>query len=118
MQERVVVLSTQSLFAEGIANRLQQHLRQVEFKIVDPRQPDTMAQIIAIQPSIVFLDVTDLEAVRYCSLSKLLLSLPKLKVIRLNPQQGQIQVVTSEQHRVTEVRDLVDVIESSAVSSG
>lgn len=69
-----------------------------------------MAQIIAAQPSIVILDVADAEATRLCSLSELLLLLPTLKVIRLDPRREEIQVVTSEQLSAFDVRDLVEVI--------
>jgi DNA-binding NarL/FixJ family response regulator len=112
VQMRVVILSSHLLFAEGIASRLHQHLQQITHKIVDPRQPDAMAQIIAARPSIVILDVTDAEVNQFCSLSQLLLSLPGGKVIRLDPQQERIQVVTSEQHPAIEVRDLIEVIEA------
>jgi hypothetical protein len=114
VQAYVVILSAQSLFAEGVASRLRQYLHHTELKIVDPRQSDAMAQIIAVQPAFVLLDVTDSEATRLCSLSKLLLSLPALKIIRLDPRNGQIQVVTSEQRPAVEVRDLIEVIETSS----
>lgn len=112
MQTYVVILSSQSLFAEGVVSRLRQYLQHTEFEIVDPRQSDAMLRIVTIQPSIVFLDITDNEAARLCSLSKLLFSLPKLKIIRLDPQHGQIQVVTSEQRPAVNVRDLIEIIET------
>ncbi len=110
----VVILSAQSLFAEGIVSRLRQYLHHTETKleIVDPREPDAMAQIITTQPSVVFLDMSDAEAIRLCSLSKLFHSVPQLKIIRLDPQHEQIQVVTSEQHPAVRVRDLIEVIEA------
>ena len=55
----VVILSGQSLFAEGIASRLRQYPHLVQLEIVDPRRPDAMAQITAAQPSAVILDVAD-----------------------------------------------------------
>lgn len=110
VRTRVVVLSGQSLLAEGIASRLRQYLQLVEFEIVDPRQPDAVAQITAARPSIVILDVTDPGVTRFRSLSKLLLSFPKLRIICLDPQHEQIQVVTSEQHPAVEVRDLAEAI--------
>ncbi len=109
----VVILSGRSLFAEGIASRLREHLQLAEFEIVDPRQPDAMAQIAAAQPSIVILDGTDSGVTQFYFLSKLLFSFPKLKVICLDPQQEQIQVVSSEQHPALKVRDLVEVINRS-----
>ena len=114
MQKYVVILSSQSLLAEGVASRLRQYLNHTELEIVDPRQADAMLNIINIQPSILLLDITDAEAVRICSLSKLLLSLPELKIIRLDPQHEQIQVVTSEQHPAVNVHDLIEIIEAPA----
>ena len=110
VQTRVVILSDQSLFAEGIASRLRQYLQLVELEVVDPRQPDAMAQVTAARPSVVILDVTYSGDTQVCSLGNLLLSFPKLKVICLDLQQEQIQVVTSEQHTAVEVRDLVEEI--------
>lgn len=112
MRIRVVILSSHLLFAEAIAGRLHQHLEQITHKIVDPRQPDAMTELVAARPAIVILDVTDTEVNQLCSLSQLLLSLPGGKVIRLDPQQEQIQVVTSKQQPVVEVRDLIEVIEN------
>jgi DNA-binding NarL/FixJ family response regulator len=110
VRTRVVILSGQSLFAEGIASRLRQCLESVELEIVDPRRPDATAQISAAEASIVILDVTDPGVTQFCSLSELLLSLPRIKIICLDPQQEQIQVVTSEQHPAVEVRDLTEAI--------
>ncbi len=110
MRIRIVVLSGHSLFAEGVASRLRQYLQKIELEIVDPGQPDAMAQIAEAQPTIVLLDVTDPETTRFCPLSKLLLLFPELKVIRLDPQHEQIQVVTSEQRPAVKVRDLIEVI--------
>jgi hypothetical protein len=113
MQPRTVILSGQSLFAEGLANLLRQYLLGAEIGIVDPRQPDAMAQIVAARPSAVILDGTDSEVGRLCSLSGLLLAAPELKVIVLNPSEDRAQIVTSEQRPTASVRDLAKVIEQS-----
>jgi DNA-binding NarL/FixJ family response regulator len=106
-----VVISGHSLFAEGIASQLQQHLQQWELQVVDARQPDATAQIIATQPSAVILDTTDPEIAQLCILSRLQLALPGLKIICLDPQQEQIQVLTSEQRPANQLRALIEVIE-------
>ncbi|MFQ5577154.1 MAG: hypothetical protein ACE5G8_09240 [Anaerolineae bacterium] len=110
----VAILSGHSLFADGVASRLRQILQNVKLIVVDPAQTDAATRIIAAQPAIIILDVTDTEVTQTFSLSKLLLSLPTLKVIRLDPQRDQIQVVTSVQHPAVEVSDLVEVIEPPA----
>lgn len=107
---RVIILSSRSLFVEGVATRLRQHLAEQDVQTVDARQPDVLSLVIAAQPSVVILDATDAEAAQVCAVGDLLKALPSLKIIRLDPQQKQIQVVTSEQRVVDEVRDLTDVI--------
>ena len=107
---RVIVLSSHSLFVEGVATRLRQQLAEHEMRTVDARQPDVLNLVIAARPSVVILDATDTEAAQACPVEDLLKALPSLKIIRLHPQQKQIQVVTSEQRMVDEVRDLIDVI--------
>jgi hypothetical protein len=111
MRTRVVILSGYSLFAEGVVSRLRQYLRLADLEIVDPRQPDAIAQIAAAQPSVVIVDSTDSGAIQSCSLSQLLYSLPKIRIIYLDPERGQAQVVTSEQYPAAKVRDLVEVID-------
>ena len=106
----IVILSSHQLFAEGVASRIREYLQNVELEIVDPRQPDAMAQITAAQPTAVLLDDSDPEVSRHLSLSQLLRALPRCKVIRLDPQQDQIQVVTSEQRPAVQVSDLIEAI--------
>jgi hypothetical protein len=107
---QVIILSSRSLFVEGVATRLRQQLAEHEVQTVDARQPDVLNRVIAAQPAVVILDATDAEAEQVCSVGDLLRALPSLKIIRLHPQHKQIQVVTSEQRVVDEVRDLIDVI--------
>jgi DNA-binding NarL/FixJ family response regulator len=113
-QTHVVILSSQSLFAEGIASRLLQYLQLVELEIIAPWHLDAMSRIIAARPSVVILDDTAPGIAQYCSLDKLLRLLPKLKVILLDLQQEQIQVVDSEQCLATGLSDLAKMIHESA----
>ena len=110
-QARVVILSGHSLFTQGIASRLRQHSERLEIQIIDPHHADVSEQVVAAQPSAVIIDASDPDAEMYCSIGELLVALPSLKIIRLDPQQPQVQVVTSEQRTAGEVRDLIDLIE-------
>lgn len=107
----VVVLSSRSLYAEGVLSRLQQYAAQVQLHVVDARHADAMDQIASLSPSAIILDATDAEVARHCPLERLLYEMPELKVIRLNPEQQGFQVVTSQQHPAQEVQDLLDIIE-------
>ena len=117
MQTRVVIFSNHQLLAEGVVSRLHEYLPRLEVTIIDSQQPDSLAHIVAIEPSVLILDVTDTEAVRLCSLSKLLLLLPTVKILRLDPQQDEIQVVTMQKHPAHNVHDLVALIEQVPESS-
>jgi DNA-binding NarL/FixJ family response regulator len=108
---QVVILSGQSLFAEGVASRLQQYPTKIEVFTIDPRESGAMVAISEQRPSAVILDATDPDTDVYCPLCKLLLGMPGLKIIRLDPQQNQVQIVTSKNLEVAEVRDLIGMIE-------
>ncbi|HLF27628.1 MAG TPA: hypothetical protein VJG32_14935 [Anaerolineae bacterium] len=109
---RVVILSGGSLFAQGVASRLQQHTDHIDLHRVDCQEPGALEQIIAVQPAVVILDATDPRIDQACPLTKLLQALPSLKVIRLDSQQDHVQIVTSQQRQAAEVRDLIQLIES------
>jgi DNA-binding NarL/FixJ family response regulator len=115
MRPRVVILSGRSLFAEGVASRLRQDEARVEVVTVDSREPTALAEVVAAGPAAVILDALDPAIPENCPLSRLLQALPSLKVLRLDVQQAQVQIVTSEQRSASEVRDLIEVITSPNV---
>jgi hypothetical protein len=112
---RVVILSSQSIFAEGVAASLQQKLATESLFIVDAHQPDALEQVLAKRPTCVILEATDAEVAKCCPLTELLDALPSLAIIRLDPEQDRIQVVTSQQHRAIHMSDLVEVITGGGV---
>lgn len=114
MQTCVVILSGHSLSVEGVASWLWQHPQQFKLEVVDARQPDAMAQVVAARPLAVIVDATDPQIARSCFLSRLPLALPGLIVVCLDPQQVQIQVVTSERLLADQAHDLIEVLERSA----
>jgi DNA-binding NarL/FixJ family response regulator len=110
VQTRIVILSSRSLFTEGIASRLRQHAEQFEVHHVDSRQADALDQVVSVQPATVIIDASDEEVSQRCSIGAMVDALPSVKIIRLDPQQEHVQVVTSEQRQAGEVRDLIDLI--------
>ncbi len=109
-RRRIVILSGQSLFAEGIASRLKEYPQEVNVAVVDPETPDCFAVISAHKPSVVILDASDEIASKMCPLSRLLTLVPDLKVIHLDSQKELIQVVTSELHEAAGVTDLIRML--------
>ena len=110
LQPRVIVLSGQSLFAEGIAARLSAQLGQ-QLVTINVREPAALQRVIQANPVAVILDATDGDVARACPLSGLLDALPGLKIIRLNSENDQIQVVSSQQRQAWQMQDLVKFIE-------
>ncbi|NIS79029.1 MAG: hypothetical protein GTO14_02120 [Anaerolineales bacterium] len=110
MKAKVVVLSSRSLYSEGVLSRLQQHAGQIELHVVDGRLPDSLAEITSLSPSAVILDATDAEVAKHCPLERMLQDIPGLKIIRLDPEQQGFLVVTSQQHQAEEVQDLLEIL--------
>lgn len=111
MRTRVVILSGHSLFAEGVASRLKKHLDRLDLQVVDIADQDVLSKIVSLNPATVILDAIDADSSNAIPLSALLKALPEVTVIRLDPQQSQVQVVTSEERMLGEVKDLIEVIQ-------
>lgn len=111
MRTRVVILSGHSLFAEGVASRLKKHLDRLDLQVVDIADQDVLSKIVSLNPATVILDAMDADTSTAIPLSALLKALPEVTVIRLDPQQSQVQVVTSEERMLGEVKDLIEVIQ-------
>jgi DNA-binding NarL/FixJ family response regulator len=114
LKVRVVILTAHSLFTEGIATRLKQHLDQIELQVVDSQSADAMARTIAAQPAVVVFEAHDEHVECSCPLAGLLDARPALKIIRLDPSHDQIQIVTSEQRAASKPMDLINMLLSSA----
>jgi len=110
MSPSIVIVSRHSLFAEGVAAWLGNHLAAVELTHVDPRLPDAAERIRAARPFVVLLDSSVPDVERLCRVEELLRSLPGLKVVRLDPAVPNVQVMTSQQCPVGSVRDLAEII--------
>lgn len=106
----VVVLSSHTLFAEGVSSRLQARAETLDLSIVDARNSTALEKIITLRPQAVIVDASDPETSLNCPINQLLASLPALKIIRLDPGQSGFQVVTSAQHIAHEIDDLLEVI--------
>ncbi len=111
-ESRIVVLSSRTLFAEGIVANLRQNLAAHELRTLDANLPDVMEQLAAHQPGIVILDAADEGVNDRCLLNGLVSDLPGLTLIRLDPHQGRLQLVTSQQRAIARISDLVAVINS------
>ena len=110
---RLVILSNHSLFAEGVASRLLQYPERVDVRFVDPQQADYLEQIKENRPCAVIIDAADTDRSQCCLLCDLLMALANVTIIRLEVQHQDIQIVTSSQRPLTEVRDIIEIVEQS-----
>jgi DNA-binding NarL/FixJ family response regulator len=113
MQNRIVILSGHSLFAEGVASRLRQYPQRVDVRFVDPQQLDYVDQITNIQPSAVIVDAADTYTTQCCVLCDLLSALENVTIVRLEAQQKDIRIITSVRQQFAEVRDILDILDQS-----
>ncbi len=118
MQMRVAILSSHSLFTEGVASRLREYPQQVEVLFVDPQQPDYLEKILEIHPAAIIIDAADRGVSQGCTFIDLLMSFFKVPIIRLEAHKDDIQIITSEQHNLKEVRDLIKVLEQYSQLQG
>lgn len=108
------MLSTPSLLTEGVATRLGQHLDQVELQVVDSREADALARTIAANPEVVLFEARDGNVESPCPLVDLLAAAPVVRLIRLDPSEDQVQLLTSERRTVAEPMDLISLVLTAA----
>ena len=92
---------------------MKKHLDRLDLQVVDINEDDVLSKVVSLKPATVIVDAMDKGTSQLLPLSQLLKVLPGVTVIRLDPQQTQVQVVTSEERMLGEVKDLIDVIEES-----
>ena len=114
----VAILSGKTLFTEGVAARLRQHEDWLDLHVVAADRGDALQQVVSVRPSAVILDAGDPQVTRHCSLNQLFQALPKVRVIRLDPERNQIQLLTSEQRLAADIADLINVIQPPGAMEG
>ncbi len=110
MCQQVVIFSDHSLFAQGVASRFEQYPERVRLHFVDPREGDSFDQIAAIGPDVVILDASEAEMKEQCLLCDLITAFPAIRIIRLSIDHDPVQLITSQQSQLNEVRDLLDLL--------
>jgi hypothetical protein len=110
-QTQVVILSAQSLFIEGVVNRLKQYPQRIDLTVLNPsKDKDYLGHIIKIQPSTLILDSFPEDIHKVEPLPFLLKAIPNLRVICLDIKKNYIQVVNSSTRSVERVGELLEII--------
>ena len=110
MRQQVVIMSDHSLFAQGVASRFKQYPERVHLHFVNPGDDDSFDQIAAIRPAAVILSSSEADMKESGLLCDLISAFPSIRIIRLAVDQDPVQVITSEQSQLNEVRDLLDLL--------
>ena len=112
MPDRVVVLSGQSLFVEGIESRLREYPKRLDVHHIDPGTSDYVESIKLIQPSAVVIDSASEDNAQCCFLCELLMAFQSMMIVRLAVDQRDVQVIKSSTHQFSGVQELIDVLEN------
>ncbi len=107
---RVVIISGQSLFAEGVASRLEQFPETTGLEVMHPQQSDLKARLTDIQPVVIIMDSNDAETAHLCPIITLMHTMPDSKIVCLDSQKEQVQVITSRNYPAPDIRDLIKAI--------
>lgn len=110
MNETIVILSSRTLFVEGLVRRLRQTFCSGDVLVVDPSSETAFDEISVTSPKTILLDSTDLNATRFCHQYNLLNQFPSLRLVQIDPERERLHVLTSESHQAHRVQDLLDII--------
>lgn len=89
---KVAVLTRRSLFAAGIASRLREHAELLEVQLIRAEAAEALVQLAQLEPAILLMDSTDVEAVTGFSLLDLWERLPRVRVVFLDPVSDHVRV--------------------------
>jgi hypothetical protein len=104
------MLRAPSLLSEGIAARLGQHLDQLDLEVVDTSDAEGVARAVASRPQVVLFEARDTHIESPCPLSELLAAASPVRLIRLDADHDQIQLVTSEVRDVSRPGELLSLV--------
>jgi DNA-binding NarL/FixJ family response regulator len=112
LQDRVIVFSSRSIFAEGVVSRLRQHPNSGEIHFIDAKYESYVEKVFKLQPSIVIIDLAEDEGSESCLLCDLLGAFPAIKIVRLKVNDKVVQVIASSSYSFDKVHKLLDLINS------
>ena len=107
----VVVLAHHSLFADGLASSLAQYSDIFDVHLIDGVKADTQQKLRRLQPVIVVMDTLDTELMLALPAVQVLQILPNTKIIQINCNSDDVQIISSEQQRVSQFAELVAVLQ-------
>lgn len=106
----IALISGQSLLVEGVASRLKSHLDKMVPKLLSPHEDDVLSRLILLQPAAIIFDSRDPGARKVCALPDLLHLLPETKVMILDSQQSELQIISSQREAIADAQALLEQV--------
>ena len=111
MLNKITVLMSQSLLAQGIVSRLRRTAPALEVEALDIEQPDVCEKLLLIQPRTLIVETEALAKSPYCTIDDLFRQFPNLTVIEVTLETPRIQLIQSGQLESRDFGDLLSLLE-------
>jgi DNA-binding NarL/FixJ family response regulator len=104
------MIAGHSLLLEGVASRLLDLTEDVELHTFDPQALDLLKVVAGSKPEVVLLDEQDPLVRERCALADLLRELPEARILLLNSERSDLQIITNRRIRIENSEALLDHI--------
>lgn len=109
-RKRIALISGQSLLVEGVASRLRSHRDRVMSNVLSPDGEEMLASLRTLQPDVVIFDSLDAAARDAFALLDLLRLLPQAKVLVLDSERSELQIVSSQTRAISDAAALLEQV--------
>ena len=110
MSERVIIFSSHNIYTEGVVSSLRESSFNGEIQFIDTDENNYIQKVAELEPSVFIIDSAESDDTQCCLLCELLNAFPTVTIIQLKVHTKDVQVITSSQHVLNNVQDLIDLI--------
>jgi hypothetical protein len=116
--KKVVVLTGNSLLAQGMVSRLREYSRLLELLEVDLATPHSLRQVSEFQPEIIIFDESAFTDSLQPLLVNLLNTVPDATLVELRMEDPNVQVIQSVRFTASSAEELVQLFKFSSSIPG
>jgi hypothetical protein len=111
--KKIVVLTGNSLLAQGMVSRLREYSRLLELLEVDLTAPNSLRKVSEFQPEIIIFDESAFTDSLQPLLVNLLNTVPDAILVELRMENPNVQVIQSQRFTASSADELVQLFRSS-----
>jgi hypothetical protein len=111
--KKIVVLTGNSLMAQGMVSRLREYSRLIELLEVDLTAPNSLRKVSEFQPEIIIFDESAFTDSLQPLLVNLLNTIPDAMLVELRMENPNVQVIQSVRFTASSADELVQLFKSS-----